>query len=114
MWIEGLILVLRVMMKALSRSLKLFLIAFSLFWLLILPDNLYFSSLGDLDNVFPYTCFQQIDQEDFSPGPDRNGNILGPTWFREDIPLPFLLTGGNTSPLHLIPTVTPRSPILRC
>jgi len=100
-------------MKALSRSLKPFLIVFSLFWLLILPDNLYFSSLGDLDNVFPYICFQEIE-EDFSPGPDRNGNIFGPTWFQENIPLPFLLTGRNASPLHLIPTIIAQSPILRC
>ena len=114
MWIEGLILGPRVMMKALSRSLKPFLIVFSLFWILILPDNLYFSSLGNLDNIFPYICFQQIDQEDSSHGPDRNENIFEPTLFQENILLPLLLTGGAASPLQLIPTIISKSPILRC
>jgi hypothetical protein len=114
MWIESLILGPRVMMKALSRSLKPFLIAFSVFWVLILPDNLYFSSIGDLDNIFPYICFQQIDQADSSPGPDRNENIFEPTLFQENIPLPFLLAGGNASPLDLIPGIISKSPILRC
>ncbi len=101
-------------MKKISETSKVFLIVLFSLWFIALPAYLHFSTLDNSDLNPPYPCLRSIDQAGSVLGSKKKEKILQSPFLGEHTFMAHLSPMRGPNCFYQLPTMTLKTPILRC